>query len=141
MEIAQNDALFTLIGTTYGGDGQETFALPDLQGRIPMHQGNGHTISEKGGVETVTLTASQLPIHTHPPVCSANPGDQQSPQNHIWANPSTGINLYTSLQPFGATFNANALIPTGGSQPHENMVPFLVISFIISLFGIFPQQQ
>jgi microcystin-dependent protein len=139
--ISQNDALFTLIGTTYGGDGQETFALPNLQSRIPLHQGNGHIIGEMGGVESVTLTVNQIPSHTHTPVCSGNPGDQQSPQNHIWANAATGINLYTSIQPFGATFNTNAIGATGGSQPHENMSPFLVISFIISLFGIFPSQN
>jgi microcystin-dependent protein len=138
--ISENDALFTLIGTTYGGDGQETFALPDLQGRIPIHQGNGFTIGEKGGVETVTLTTQQIPIHNHLPMCKSTAGEVGTPQNTVWAASGTNQTIYSN-SPVSTTMNSAAIGPAGGSQPHENMMPFLVISFIISLFGVFPSQS
>lgn len=139
LAIAGNETLFQLIGTTYGGDGQSTFALPDLRGRFPLHQGNGFILAETGGVETVTLTISQIPNHTHPALVSANNGTTNIPQNAIWAKAGS-TNLYVA----GATpgdispFAANAVSQTGGSQPHDNMQPFLAVNFIISLFGIFP---
>ena len=144
MAIAQNDTLFNLIGTTYGGDGQETFGLPNLAGRVAMHQGQGpgisqnYIIGQEGGVESVTLTTQQMPSHTHAFVASGDLALSADPTGNLVAEPRT-INLF-----FGdvanANFNAQAIQPAGGSQPHENMQPFLVISFIISLFGIFPSQ-
>jgi microcystin-dependent protein len=143
MPISENDALFALIGTTYGGDGQETFGLPDLQGRLPMHMGTGagltaRVIGESGGVETVTLTSQQIPLHNHVPLAVSGNGNQSTPQNGVWAGVTTSI--YTSNPP-GTAFNATLGGNTGGSQPHENLMPFLAVSFIISLFGIFPSQS
>lgn len=144
MPISENDVLFTLIGTTYGGDGQETFNLPDLQSRVPMHAGTAksgttYQLGEQGGVESVTLNTNQIPIHTHPFVASANLALATTPQGNLVAQPVT-INLF-----FGdvaaAGLNAQSILPVGGSQPHENIQPYLCISFIISLFGVFPQQS
>ena len=142
LPISQNDTLFALLGTTYGGDGQSTFALPDLQGRLPMHMGTGpglnpRTIGEKGGVETVTLTVNQIPAHSHAPLAVSSSGNQSTPQNGVWAGVTTSI--YTSNAP-NTAFNATLGSNTGGSQPHDNRMPFLAVSFIISLFGIFPAQ-
>jgi microcystin-dependent protein len=136
LPISENETLFNLIGTTYGGDGQETFALPDLRGRIPIHQGNGFILAETGGAESVTLTAAQIPLHTHPAAASANPGTGPSPGNAIWAASTTDA-LYAPGPPAGALM-ADAVQPVGGSQPHTNLMPFLCVHFIISLFGIFP---
>jgi microcystin-dependent protein len=143
MPISQNDTLFNLIGTTYGGDGQETFDLPDLQGRIPIHMGTGtsgttYTIGEKAGVETVTLSTQQIPNHTHPLLASTVNATTGNPNNQVLA--SSGQVKVWSLFPPTAAMNANSITPQGGSQPHENMMPYLVINYIISLFGIFPQQ-
>jgi microcystin-dependent protein len=138
VEIANPDyeTLFNLIGTTYGGDGESTFALPDLRGRVPMHQGNGYLIGELGGVETVTLTTQQIPNHQHSMVADQAAGTTGSPQNAQWAE--SGLDLFlqnpTSTQPM----SPKAIQPAGGSQPHENMAPFLGVNFIISLFGVFP---
>ena len=145
MPISENDALFTLIGTTYGGDGQETFGIPDLQGRAPMHAGKGpavsqtYVIGEKAGVESVTVTAQQTPIHNHALLASNQIGQQAQPQNAMYAQVSTGT-LYS--EPFDplVSMNANMLTPVGGSQPHENLQPYLCITFILSLFGVFPPQ-
>lgn len=140
MPISQNDAMFTLIGTAFGGDGQETFGLPDMQGRIPMHAGNGFSYAEKSGTESVTLTIQQIPVHAHVPLCSSGPGNQ-TPGNGVWAAKSNASDtIYSDAGASAGTFNAQAVGPTGGSQPHDNMMPYLVISFIISLFGIFPSQ-
>ena len=138
MAIDQNDALFNLIGTTYGGDGQTTFALPNLQSRVPVHVGNGFALGQMGGVETVTLTTSQIPAHSHVPQCQSGNGSQ-GPQNGVWAKSATNQNLYQTAAP-GAAMNAGAIGPAGGSQPHDNMIPFLCINFILSLFGVFPSQ-
>jgi microcystin-dependent protein len=140
MPISENDALFILIGTTYGGDGQTTFALPDLRSRLPMHMGQGpglsaRTIGEQGGVESVTLTVNQIPSHNHAPRAVSGNGNQSTPQNGVWAGVTTSI--YTSNAPNLAMNNTLVNI-AGGSQPHDNMMPYLAISFIISLFGIFP---
>ena len=145
--ISENDALFTLIGTTYGGDGQETFALPNLQSRVPIHMGAGpdgvtYQLAEAAGTESVTLSTQQIPVHNHAPVGSANPASQQSPAGAVLANatsPTAGILTYGSDTPF-VPMNNQSIAPTGGSQPHENMQPYLVYSYIISLFGLFPQQ-
>lgn len=141
MAISENDTLFTLIGTTYGGDGQETFALPDLRGRIPMHAGSNHPqIGELAGVETVTLTTQQIPVHTHPALCNSNNGTQSTPLQNFWA--ASAVQLYVDpANAIPAAMNANNVGGAGGSQPHENMGPFLVISFILSLFGQFPRQS
>src|SRR5437016_6220815 len=138
MAIDQNDALFNLIGTTYGGDGQTTFALPNLQSRVPIHVGPNFALGQSGGVETVTLTTSQIPAHPHVPLCNSNPGNQQGPGGGVWAKPSTGT-IYSSTAP-SLNMDPSAIGSAGGSQPHDNMIPFLVINFILSLFGVFPSQ-
>jgi microcystin-dependent protein len=146
LAISENDALFTLIGTTYGGDGQTTFALPDLRGRLPIHAGTGpglspRTIGEQDGVENVTLTNPQLPLHTHVPQALSTPGTGPSPSSAIWASTNTGAIYRASGPAAGVTMNTNAIAPIGGSQPHTNMQPYLCINFIISLYGIFPTQS
>jgi microcystin-dependent protein len=145
MPISENDALFTLIGTTYGGDGQETFQLPDLQGRVPMHQGTGpdgvtYQLAEKAGVESVTLTTQQIPVHTHTFTGSTSNGTEAAPAGGMMAT-STSLQPYAQVSPSDASFSPNSITPVGGSQPHENIQPYLAISFILSLFGIFPQQS
>ena len=143
--ISQNDALFNLIGTTYGGDGQSTFALPDLQGRIPLHSGTdpntGTTfvIGEKAGVETVTLTASQIPGHNHAFLASTDVGTTGTPTGAVLAQ-NIQVKMYSQF-PATVPMSAASVGIDGGSQPHENMMPFLVITFIISLFGVFPTQN
>jgi microcystin-dependent protein len=136
LPISENETLFQLIGTTYGGDGESTFALPDLQSRAPLHHGNGVVLSETGGVEEVTLTVQQTPTHRHPLLAANAPGTNPNPPNRVLAS-SPAIDIYiedvASVQKA-----ANALAPAGGSQPHTNLQPYLAISFIISLFGIFP---
>jgi microcystin-dependent protein len=137
MPIDQNDALFNLIGTTYGGDGQTTFALPDLQSRIPVHVGPGFAQGQQAGVESVTLTTSQIPAHSHAPQGNSSAGTQSSPAGGVWAQSTLG--QFSSAAPT-LTMAPAALGQAGGSQPHDNMVPFLVINFILSLFGVFPSQ-
>lgn len=140
--ISENDALFTLIGTTYGGDGQSTFALPNLSSRVPLHQGGGFTIGESGGVETVTLTVAQIPNHTHQATGYAVAGNAASPTSGRWASSAdTAINPYALPAVADATMNNAAVAIEGGSQPHDNMIPYLAINFIISLFGVFPTQN
>ncbi|RNB79529.1 phage tail protein [Brevibacillus fluminis] len=139
LPISQYQTLYSLIGTTYGGDGQSTFALPDLRGRVPIHSGNGaggnYTLGETGGVETVTLTVNQIPAHTHMPIASTKAG-QNTPAGSLWA--TLPLSAYqtdtTNLQPM----NTSAIDPVGGSQPHENMMPYLSVNFIISLYGVYP---
>ncbi len=143
LPISENDALFTLIGTTYGGDGQETFGLPNLNGRLPVHQGQGPGLSqsyqmgEMAGVESVTLSVNQMPAHPHGFLANNAGGGQ--------AQPSGGVLGKTNLDLYSAQFTrvnmlAQALSPAGGSQPHDNMQPYLCVTYIISLFGIFPSQ-
>jgi microcystin-dependent protein len=141
LAISDNDTLFNLIGTTYGGDGQSTFGLPDLRGRVPMHFGNGFTQSQNGGTETVALTTAQLPIHTHALQAVTGAPAQANPNGQQLCN--TGANpLYHAaggqgaIQPLASTSIGSA----GGAQPHDNLQPYLCIDFIISLFGIFPSQ-
>ncbi len=135
--ISGNEALFNLIGTTYGGDGQSTFALPDLRSRAPVHQGPGFVIGQSGGTETVTLLPSQIPSHTHLAQAAANSASTpvNSPAGNVWSGWTGG--QYTPILP-ASQLNPAAIGTTGGSQPHDNMPPFLTINFIISLFGIFP---
>ncbi|XSG75247.1 phage tail protein [Herpetosiphon llansteffanensis] len=137
--ISENETLFQLIGTTYGGDGQSTFALPDLRGRMPIHQGNGFILAETGGAEEITLTVSQIANHSHLPLASANNGTTNIPQSGIWAKAgSTNLYVAGALPGDLSPFAANTISATGGSQPHTNMSPYLCVDFIISLFGIFP---
>lgn len=138
--ISQNDALFNLIGTTYGGDGQNTFALPNLQSRVPVHVGPGFALAQAAGAETVTLTTSQIPAHSHVPQCNSTQGTAAGPGNNVWAVPNPSVNIYNNVAPTLAMDPA-AIGSTGGSQPHDNMIPFLVINFIISMFGVFPSQS
>ena len=136
MPISENESLFNLIGTTYGGDGQETFALPDLQSRVPIHQGNGVILAETGGVESVTLTIQQIPSHTH---VFAGAGTDGSQITAAGALPANSLNLTPYInQPPDTNFNPAAIGPAGGSQPHDNLQPFLCINFIISFFGLYP---
>ncbi|MGH9967467.1 MAG: phage tail protein [Pyrinomonadaceae bacterium] len=142
MAISENDTLFTLIGTTYGGDGQETFALPNLQSRIPIHAGTGsdgitYQLGEQAGVEQVTLTVQQIPIHSHPLLASNNTATVQTPGGNV---PAQGAGLIYTSASSPIDLNNQSIGPDGGSQPHENLQPYLCISFIISLFGIFPSQ-
>src|SRR5882672_5306637 len=138
MPISENETLFNLIGTTYGGDGQETFALPNLQSRVPIHVGPGFALGQSGGTESVTLTTNQIPAHSHVPQAFATSGNQNSPANGVWALSSSG-SLYGDTAP-SVTMAAAALGSSGGSQPHDNMIPFLAVNFILSLFGVFPSQ-
>jgi len=136
LPISENETLFQLIGTTYGGDGESTFALPDLRGRIPLHQGNGFVLAETGGAEEITLTVQQIPAHTHPFLASADVGDQINLAGALTSN-SNGVIPYIEDPP-SVNMNAGDISPVGGSQPHNNFQPYLCIDFIISLFGIFP---
>ena len=137
LPISENETLFQLIGTTYGGDGQAIFALPDLRGRIPIHQGAGLTLAESGGTESVTLTQNQIPAHSHALVASANAAQLSAgPNGSVLADAGATL-LYAGAAP-SVSMNPSAIGATGGSQPHENMAPYLCVSFIISLFGIFP---
>lgn len=139
LPISEYETLFNLIGTTYGGDGQSTFALPDLRGRIPLHFGNGFTLAETGGVETVSLTVQQIPAHSHAWLASQGAGNQASPQGSVTADTGAGIKIYIEDVP-DSNMSPSASGPVGGSQPHNNFQPYLCVDFIISLFGIFPSQ-
>jgi microcystin-dependent protein len=142
MPISENEALFNLIGTTYGGDGQTTFNLPDLQSRLPIHQGSGSgttwAIGQSGGEESVTLTVAQTPGHTHTALASTDVAGTTQNQGNVPASLSAGTNnAYGVLTPL-TNLDPSTLAAVGGGQPHDNMHPFLCINFIISLFGIFP---
>jgi microcystin-dependent protein len=142
LPISENDALFTLIGTTYGGDGESTFMLPDLRGRAPMHQGTGsglgtYVIGELAGVESVTLTTQQIPAHNHAWQASTGQGTSNTPANNVTASPPV-MKLYRLGTPGDPM--SPIIQPAGGQQPHENLQPYLTISFIISLFGVYPTQ-
>ncbi|MEO5609319.1 MAG: tail fiber protein [Ornithinibacter sp.] len=141
LPISEYVTLFQLIGTTYGGDGQTTFALPDLRGRVPVHQGTLLPIGQAGGVESVTLISAQLPAHSHPLLGSAANASAMSPAGGVPATaPEVAVSAYGSDAPL-TTLAPESVAARGGSQPHENMQPYLGISFIISLFGIFPPQN
>lgn len=137
LPISENETLFQLIGTTYGGDGQSTFALPDLRGRVPIHQGNGFILAETGGAEEITLTVNQIPSHTHVPLANSANGTSTDPSNNVWAA-QPALLQYSGPGSANVNLPANTLSPTGGSQPHTNFQPYLCVDFIISLFGIFP---
>jgi microcystin-dependent protein len=136
--ISEYETLFNLIGTTYGGDGQSTFAVPNLQGRIAVHQGSGFTLGEIGGSELVTLTVPQMPGHTHSVQAQSREGTQSSPDKGVCA--TSPLNFYSTNVPT-ASMNSAAIGAAGSSQPHDNMMPYLTVTFIIALSGIFPSQQ
>ena len=136
LPTSEHETLFNLIGTAYGGDGQSTFGLPDLRGRIPIHFGGGFILAETGGVEQVTLTVQQIPMHTHAFVASSSIGNKTSPSDSVLAQ-STAAQLYIEDTP-GASLSPFSIGSVGGSQPHTNFQPYLCVNFIISLFGIFP---
>jgi microcystin-dependent protein len=147
LPISQNTALFALLGTTYGGDGRVTFALPDLQQRVPMQQGQGpdltlRELGETGGSPTVTLGSGEMPTHSHTAQVGSTPGNSTSPTGAVWAQAAYGRQgepIYSTLQP-NVTMNASAVGPAGGGLPHNNMPPYLCLTFIIALQGIFPQR-
>ncbi|MEI6409102.1 MAG: tail fiber protein [Bacteroidota bacterium] len=138
LSILEYETLFNLIGTTYGGDGQSTFAMPDMRGRIPLHQGSGFVLAQTGGAETVTLTANQIPSHTHPMIASGNTANSPNPGNNF-IGISSQVNAFFSDIPV-TNMNAASVSSVGGNQPHNNMQPYLCINYIISLFGIYPAQ-
>lgn len=140
LPISDYDALFNLIGTTYGGDGQSTFQLPDLRGRVPVHVGNGVLIGETGGRETVTLTKEQLPTHSHQMVGSVSPATRNTIEQNIPASmPAAGAgNAYGSIEPF-RPLQAGSVAPNGGGGPHDNIQPYLCVTFMIAYLGLFPQ--
>jgi microcystin-dependent protein len=136
--ISEYETLFNLIGTTYGGDGQSTFALPGLRGRIPIHQGDGFVLAETGGAEEITLTVNQIPAHSHPFLGTDTSGGGTSPAGATFAR-NAAVSGYTTDTSTGLVNLApQAVNLVGGSQPHTNFQPYLCVNFIISLFGIFP---
>jgi microcystin-dependent protein len=144
MPIAENDALFTLIGTTYGGDGQETFGIPNLQSRVPIHAGTGsdgvtYTLGEMAGTEAVTLTTNQMPAHPHALLANSGAATDPNPQNDVMAE-QLAVSAYQSQAPTAPLAPAS-IGSAGGNQPHANLQPYLAISYIMSLFGIFPSQN
>lgn len=144
LPISQYDALFSLLGTTYGGDGQNTFALPDLRSRVPIHQGQGpglpaYVIGQSGGQESVNLTLNQMPVHNHSFAVNSNGGTSDNPASNFMASNSEGTKHYSNLA--GSNANGASIGNTGGSQPHNNMPPYLCINFIIALEGLYPSRN
>jgi microcystin-dependent protein len=144
LAVSQNDALFSLLGTIYGGDGRTTFGLPDLRGRIPIHAGTGPGLSPrqlgaKAGTENVTLTTNQLPSHNHPMAVSSDVSNSPNPGSNVTARPSS-VDLYINDAP-NVNLNTQAITSLGGSRSHDNMMPFVAINFIIALVGIYPSRQ
>ena len=137
MQINQNQALFSLLGTTYGGDGRVTFGLPNLQGRVPFHMGNGHTLGESAGEIAHTLINSEMPQHTHTPGASSAAASVSNPVGNLWAD--GGKNIFNSSG--NTTMASQALSNAGGSQAHDNMSPYLALNLCIALQGIFPSQN
>jgi len=134
LPISEYETLFNLIGTTYGGDGQQTFALPDLRGRLPLHQGPGFVIGTNGGAETVTVTVSQIPAHSHAALAQSSGGSSSSPAGAVWA--ASNVNQYSTSNS-SATMSGTTTA-SGSSLAHSNFMPYLCVDFIISLFGVFP---
>lgn len=145
MSISQNEELYTLLGTIYGGDGVNTFALPDLRSRLPIGQGQGPGLTNRpigsvAGTETVTLLTAQLPVHSHPAACNTAAGDSSSPAGNFWAANSNAATAQYAVNS-NASMNSGEGTPTGSSQPHANLMPYLTVNFVIALFGIFPSQN
>jgi len=157
LPINQNQALFAILGTTYGGNGQTNFALPNLQGRTPLHVGDGITLGQTGGTPSVTITISTLPAHNHVPTANSSAGNTNTPDSTVaptgnrvlsQSDGSTGspaqpfgVNIYSSQQAPNTTLAPSSVTNVGGSQPHENMSPYLTINFVIALQGVFPSQN
>ena len=144
LAVSQNDALFSLFGTIYGGDGRTTFGLPDLRGRIPIHAGNGPGLSQrrlgaKSGTETVTVTVNQLPTHTHPMQASADAANSPNPQNNVASETLTATPYFDDTPT--VPLNAASITNTGGSRSHTNLMPYLCVHFIVALFGIYPSRS
>jgi microcystin-dependent protein len=144
LPISQNTALFSLLGTTYGGDGRSTFALPDLQGRAPMAPGQGpglslHDLGELGGSQTVTLLESEIPAHSHALIASESDALERGPSGQLFAT-GVGISMFQTPGPVVA-LSPNAVTPSGGSLPHNNMMPYLTLNFCIALQGVFPPRS
>jgi microcystin-dependent protein len=141
LPLSQNTALFSLLGTTYGGDGKSTFALPDLQGNIPIHPGQGaglsqYSLGQTGGSDFVTLLQSEIPIHSHTPNASYADGTDQVPTGSRYAS-GVGIGAYAAVGPL-TQLSPNAIAPAGGDQPHNNLMPYLTLNYCIALQGVFP---
>lgn len=151
LPISQNTALFSLLGTTYGGNGTNNFALPNLQGNSPMHPGQGpglslHDLGESGGAAAVTLNTFELPAHNHTANCNSGMGDQYAPTGFFWATDAGGNDEYKSSPDTNSNGKTNQMAsgsigPTGGSQAHNNLKPYLVLNFIIALQGVFPARS
>ena len=144
LAVSQNDALFSLLGTIYGGDGRTTFGLPDLRGRVPIHAGSGPGLSPrrlgaKAGSENVTMTVNQLPSHTHAMMASSNPATETRPGGNVTAS-DLAVDAYFENAPSAAPLASGAITSLGGSRSHTNLQPFLCINFIIALFGIYPSR-
>ena len=145
LSISQNQALFSLVGTIYGGDGRTTFGIPDMRGRIPIHAGSGpglspRNIGSRAGVEQTTLSLNQLPSHNHSASALDKPGDSGNPHNRHWAATSGSPNYYSSDAP-NVDMDNNALSSAGGGSAHSNLMPFLGVNFIIALFGVYPSRN
>jgi microcystin-dependent protein len=153
LPINQNQALFALLGTTYGGDGRVNFALPNLRGRVPIHEGNGHTLGEAAGSTAVTVNIQQMPAHTHQMMAKGGQatllggalvtpaGTKSLAQAAAASNPQVDVNLYSTDRSGLTALNPASITNVGGSQPHNNMMPYLCLNFIIALQGIFPSQN
>jgi microcystin-dependent protein len=137
LPISENETLFQLLGTTYGGDGQSTFALPDLRGRLPIHQGNGFILAETGGAEEITLTVNQIPSHGHALLASTGFAQETNPEGKVFAR-TAAVDAYQTNAQDMVSLAAGTVSAVGGSQPHTNFQPYLCVDFIISLFGLFP---
>ena len=136
MPINLNQALFSLLGTTYGGDVRTTFALPNLQGRVPVHVGNGILLGQSSGEAAHTLAISEMPAHTHLPAGSSTPANLGVPTGNLWATGNAAYNPTANT-----SMNPACILPVGGSQPHENKSPYLTLTFCIALQGIFPARS
>lgn len=136
LSISENEVLYSLIGTTYGGDGRTTFGLPDLRGRVPIHTSPSHYLSQAAGTETVTLQTLEMPMHTHAAAAQKAAGTSASPTNGVWATTST--NNYAKATSGLTHMNSASISPAGSTLPHDNMMPFLALSFIIATSGIYP---
>jgi microcystin-dependent protein len=136
LPINQNQALFALLGTTYGGNGVTNFALPNLQGAMPMHVSGAFPLGQKAGEASHTLVTTEIPSHTHIAMASSNAGDQSAPANNLWADGTDAYNTVSDV-----TMNVNAIAAAGGGQPHNNTPPYLVLNFAIALQGIFPSRN
>lgn len=138
LPINQNQALFSIMGTTYGGDGRQTFGLPNLQGRIPVHTGNGFVLGQVGGEQSHPLSLNELPTHNHAANCNSGAGTAASPSGAVWAQDPNGNAPYSSSG--GSGMAISTVNPVGGSQAHNNLAPYLTLNFIVALQGIFPSQ-